>query len=156
MDNYNEVNGDLIDLAKDGHFDVIAHGCNCFCVMGAGIAPQMAEAFNCDEFPLEDKLYSGDANKLGKIDYKTLDINGKDLIVVNAYTQYGMGGKPFDYMAFEEILTDMNIKFKGKHIGLPKIGAGLAGGNWPTIKQMIIDGLTECKVTVVNYSKAWK
>ena len=47
------IDGDLIRLAKQGTFDVIAHGCNCFCTMGAGIAPQMAEAFGCDEFDME-------------------------------------------------------------------------------------------------------
>jgi hypothetical protein len=46
----------------------------------------------------------------------------------------------------------MNSEFKGKHIGLPKIGAGLAGGHWPTIKQMINDGFTDCNVTVVQFS----
>jgi O-acetyl-ADP-ribose deacetylase (regulator of RNase III) len=35
------VDGDLIKLALKGEFDVIVHGCNCFCQMGAGIAPQM-------------------------------------------------------------------------------------------------------------------
>jgi O-acetyl-ADP-ribose deacetylase (regulator of RNase III) len=39
-----EIEGDLIDLAKRGHFDVVTHGCNCFCTMGAGIAPQMVWA----------------------------------------------------------------------------------------------------------------
>jgi len=149
---YKEIKGNLITLAKEGYFDVIAHGCNCFCTMGAGIAPQMANAFNCDLFPLENAEYSGDKGKLGKIDYKTLDINGKDLTVVNAYTQYGFGGKPFDYDAFKSIVAKMNSEFKGKHIGLPKIGAGLAGGHWPTIKQMINDGFTDCNVTVVQFS----
>jgi O-acetyl-ADP-ribose deacetylase (regulator of RNase III) len=153
MVDYNEVKGDLIKLAQNGDFDVIAHGCNCFCAMGAGIAPQMADAFGCDNFPLEDIKYSGDKNKLGMIDYKTLTINDKDLTVVNAYTQYGFGGNPFDYDAFIMIVSQMNTLFKGKHIGLPKIGAGLAGGHWPSIKQIIIDGFTDCKVTVVNYSK---
>jgi len=35
------VDGDLVQMAKEGKFDVIAHGCNCFCAMGAGIAPQI-------------------------------------------------------------------------------------------------------------------
>jgi O-acetyl-ADP-ribose deacetylase (regulator of RNase III) len=153
MTHYNEVSGDLIDLAKKGNFDVIAHGCNCFCTMGAGIAPQMASAFGCDDFPLEDIKYSGVQSKLGKIDYKTLDVNGKELIVVNAYTQYGFGGKPFDYDAFEKIVFKMNHDFKGKHIGLPKIGAGLAGGNWSVIKDIIKEGFIDCKVTIVNYRK---
>jgi O-acetyl-ADP-ribose deacetylase (regulator of RNase III) len=151
MTNYNEVSGDLIDLAKKGEFDVVAHGCNCFCTMGAGIAPQMANAFGCNEFPLENQKYSGDKEKLGKIDYETLFVNNKYLTVVNAYTQYGFGGQPFDYDAFEKIVSEMNKVFKGMHIGLPKIGAGLAGGKWNVIKEMIQEGFTDCKVTVVKY-----
>jgi len=47
---YQEIEGDLIVLAKEGKFDVIAHGCNCQCIMGAGLAPQMAKAFGADKF----------------------------------------------------------------------------------------------------------
>ena len=151
----NNIKGDLIDLAKKGEFDVIAHGCNCFCTMGAGIAPQMAAAFGCDKFPLEDYKYSGDETKLGKIDYKTIKIGEKDLTVVNAYTQYGLGGNPFDYEAFTKIVDEMNIVFKGKHIGLPKIGAGLAGGSWPKISSIIENGFKDCEVTIVTYKPVY-
>ena len=47
---YNEINGDLIKLALEGKFDVIAQGCNCFCTMSAGIAPQMTKVFGCDKY----------------------------------------------------------------------------------------------------------
>jgi O-acetyl-ADP-ribose deacetylase (regulator of RNase III) len=151
MENYNEVKGDLIDLAKKGYFDVVAHGCNCFCAMGAGIAPQMAKAFGCDTFPMEASQHSGNTDKLGTFDYKVLKVDGKDLAVVNAYTQYGTGGKPFDYIAFEKIAQDMNKVFKGKHVGLPKIGAGLAGGDWKVISDIIKKEFTDCKVTIVKY-----
>jgi O-acetyl-ADP-ribose deacetylase (regulator of RNase III) len=40
-----EIKGDLIALAKQGEFDVIAHGCNCFVKMGAGIAKSIRLAF---------------------------------------------------------------------------------------------------------------
>lgn len=33
------IKGDLIQLALANEFDVIIHGCNCFCTMGKGIAP---------------------------------------------------------------------------------------------------------------------
>lgn len=36
------ITGNLIKLAINGDFDVIIHGCNCFCKMGAGIAKQIA------------------------------------------------------------------------------------------------------------------
>ena len=37
------VEGNLLDMAVNGDFDVIIHGCNCFCNMGAGIALQIME-----------------------------------------------------------------------------------------------------------------
>jgi O-acetyl-ADP-ribose deacetylase (regulator of RNase III) len=35
MINISYIDGDLIKLAKEGKFDVIAHGCNCHSTMGA-------------------------------------------------------------------------------------------------------------------------
>jgi O-acetyl-ADP-ribose deacetylase (regulator of RNase III) len=153
---YGEVKGDLIELAKDGNFDVIAHGCNCFCTMGAGIAPLMARAFGCDKFPMESPQYRGNINKLGTIDAHKVD--KYSLIVVNAYSQYHYGrnhqdgvASPIDYEALTLCMRKMNMRFKGKHIGLPKIGAGLAGGDWDRIKKIIQDEFTDCNVTVVIF-----
>ncbi len=36
-------------------------------------------------------------------------------------------------------------------IGLPKIGAGLAGGDWPRIECIVDEELADCDVTVVEY-----
>ena len=196
--NYQEIEGDLIRLAKQGTFDVITHGCNCFCQMGAGIAPQMASAFGCDEFKMEIKSYidytedgldfkvitknRGDINKLGTIDYQhqylwfehpavtepgvAYPMNSKspgqpgvkDIIVVNSYTQYNYGAnhkdgvaKPIDYEALALCMRKINKTFAGKHIGLPKIGAGLAGGDWNRIKNIIQTELKDMKVSVVIY-----
>ena len=167
---YQEIDGDLITLAKAGTFDVIAHGCNCHSTMGAGIAPQMARAFGCDRFVME--RIGSDVNKLGNIDYQTFvltkltadDIkNGNfkpELTVVNAYTQFNYGrnhadgdAKPLSYEALTLCMKKINVLFAGKHIGLPKIGAGLAGGDWERIKFIIQRELQDCQVTVVNYKK---
>jgi O-acetyl-ADP-ribose deacetylase (regulator of RNase III) len=144
----NYIDGDLITLAKQGEFDVIAHGCNCFCTMKKGIAPKIAKAFGCDKFPLEDKQYKGDASKLGKIDYKTIN----NLTVVNVYSQYDYRGvKPFNAEAFTTAMKEMNKAFAGKHIGMPLIGAGLAGGDWDQISKIIDNELKDCTVTIVRY-----
>tara|TARA_R110000822_G_scaffold11613_4_gene42252 strand:- start:1226 stop:1822 length:597 start_codon:yes stop_codon:yes gene_type:complete len=195
---YQEIEGDLIRLAKQGKFDVITHGCNCFCTMGAGIAPQMADAFGCDQFQLEttkDVMYDdngdyytvenknkGNINKLGTIDYQrqylwfdhpavieagvAVPMNSKspnqlgvkDIIVVNSYTQFKYGSnhkdgvaKPIDYEALTLCMGKINFMFKGKHIGLPKIGAGLAGGDWNRIKGIIQTQLKDMDVSVVIY-----
>lgn len=173
MTNYRIVDGDVIKLARDGKFDVIVHGCNCFCRMKRGIAPQMAEAFGADRFPLENTKYTGDIRKLGQIDIVKYcyDLDGKawnaeheealhltgtydfTLHVVNAYTQYtwDTNKKPFDYDAFKLCLRKLNHIFKGKHIGMPKIGSHLAGGVWGEIEKIIKHELKDCRVTVVNY-----
>lgn len=165
------IDGDLITLAKEGKFDVIAHGCNCLSTMGAGIAPQMAKAFGADKFEME--TWGPTIEKLGNIDYQTFVLgenaiwsledgknnrNEPELIVVNAYTQnmYGRNHSdgvlvPFDYEAFTICMRKMNHVFKGKHIGMPKIGAGLAGGNWNRIEHIINMELRDCGVTIVNY-----
>lgn len=167
MEKYKEIKGDLIALAKQGNFDVIAHGCNCFCTMGAGIAPQMARAFGANKFLKEKEEFSGDINKLGTINYERFILSAEEspsksfLFVVNAYTQYGFGSteipskstKPLDYEALTMCMRKMNHIFKGKHIGLPMIGAGLAGGVWHLIKLIIQEELRDCQVTVVIYDK---
>lgn len=160
---YQEIEGDLIKLAIEGNFDVITHGCNCHCVMGAGIAPQMAKAFGCDKFPLEGKEYSGDVRKLGAIDFKFLfpsEKHTKGLYVVNSYTQFTFGRNheggipiPLDYEALTLCLRKINHIFKGKKIGLPQIGCGLAGGDWNKVKQIIQNELIDCETTVVIFKK---
>ena len=42
---YKEMYGNLITEALFGKFDVIAHGCNCQDLQGAGIAKQMKKPF---------------------------------------------------------------------------------------------------------------
>ena len=154
---YQEIEGDLIKLAKEGTFDVITHGCNCMCNMGAGIAPQMAKAFGVDQYDLESFTRKGDINKLGQIDW-CVEREGPIPFVVNSYTQFNYGrnhtdgdAKPIDYEALTMCMRKINYKFKGKHIGLPKIGAGLAGGDWNRIKKIIQTELKDMKVSVVIY-----
>jgi len=167
MNRYKEVEGDLIKLALKGDFDVIAHGCNCFCTMGAGIAPKMAKAFECDKNELEHKSFKGDINKLGQIDFNVKTLTGGtdefnffefDLTIVNCYSQYNYGlnhadgkSKPLDYEALQLCFRKINQKFVGKKIGLPKIGCGLAGGNWAIVRKLIKAELADCDVTVVIF-----
>ena len=61
--------------------------------------------------------------------------------------------KPVDYEAIVLCMRKINHIFKGKHIGLPMIGAGLAGGSWSSIRQIIQTELKDCNVTVVIYDK---
>jgi O-acetyl-ADP-ribose deacetylase (regulator of RNase III) len=45
----------------------------------------------------------------------------------------------------------MKQRFSGKTFGMPKIGAGLAGGDWELIESIIDEELSGESVTIVNY-----
>lgn len=140
------VKGDLLKLFKDGRYDIIVHGCNCFNTMGAGIAKQIKQQFP-KAFIEDCKTKKGDLNKLGTY---TFSDN-----VVNAYTQYeyGRGKTNVDYNAIKKVFTKINEDFKGKKVGIPKIGAGLAGGDWDTIKKIINKVTPNIEIEVVQYEK---
>ncbi|MBM1634283.1 macro domain-containing protein [Sulfitobacter mediterraneus] len=143
-----KVKGDLIALAQAGAFDVIVHGCNCFCTMGAGIARGIAKTF--PEALAEDKRTGkGDRGKLGQISVAEIAQGDLRLTVVNAYTQFdwrGQGRKA-DYDAIRSSFSIIADRFAGKRIGFPMIGAGLAGGDW-----QVIEGIIEAELAGLDYT----
>lgn len=126
------VRGDLVAAAKtDPDIDVIVHGCNCFCTMGAGVAKAIASAFPKVR-EVDNATASGDRSKMGTYtSCVCAKDDGSPLTVVNAYTQYRYGrfGKHFDGEAFRSVLERFNVDFAGKTVGMPWIGCGLAGGS---------------------------
>ncbi|MDA3854977.1 MAG: macro domain-containing protein [Candidatus Woesearchaeota archaeon] len=151
---YREIKGNLITLALSGTFDVIAHGCNCFCTMGAGIAKDIRKNFK-EAYSADLQTSRSDYLKMGNYSkgYKS------DLWVINAYIQYYYGqnspgcNQSLDYEALTVCLRKINQEFFGQHIGLPQIGCGLAGGDWNKVKEIIQKELINCNVTVVIYEK---
>jgi O-acetyl-ADP-ribose deacetylase (regulator of RNase III) len=120
--------------------DVIVHGCNCLCTMGAGVAKQIAQQWP-QAATADAATKYGDTMKLGTYSVAHGKTNsGKDVFIVNLYTQYAPSGpkfSPFNYMAFEIGLKKILQDFDGKTIAMPCIGAGLAGGNWYVIEDII-------------------
>ena len=130
------VKGDLLEMGKNNEFDIIMHGCNCFTVMGAGIAAQVAQQFP-DARLADDETIKGDPGKLGTY---TVGMHGR-LVILNCYTQYGIssynGEDVFEYTAFNRVLSKIAFRFGKWRIGLPMIGMGLAGGDDDRIMPMI-------------------
>jgi len=141
------IKGDIVKLVLDGHFDVIVHGCNCFHTMNSGVAKairaQFPEVYDTDTRLTE----KGDISKLGKISITFLNRNGFSFYIVNAYTQYDYGydGKRrVDYDAIRNCFSRVAESFEDRRIAYPKIGAGLAGGDWSIISSIIdmeLDGM---------------
>ncbi len=133
-----QVKGDLIALALAGEFDVIIHGCNCFCTMGAGIARQIRDTFPL-AYEADLTSLSGDREKLGSYTKASVETQYNTLFIINGYTQYHYEGDGVlaDYDAIDTLFRQLKQKFKGLRFGYPKIGAGLANGNWDTIAKII-------------------
>lgn len=148
----NTVKGDLIKLALNGDFDLIIHGCNCFCAMDAGIAKSIK--LNFPQAYEEDlKTEKGDKNKLGTVSSVVITTEKGLLTVVNAYTQYHYAGvgRKLDYNALRKAFKAVKKSFSGKKIAYPAIGAGLAGGDWNIISKIIEEELAGEDHTFVEF-----
>jgi len=132
--------GDLLQLALGGAFDVIVHGANCQCTMGAGIAKALRERFP-EAYDADLGTVKGDRGKLGSHSCAEIVRGETRFVVVNAYTQfdYRGAGVKVDYDAIGSAFRRVKIDFSGQRIAYPRIGAGLAGGDWDRIAR-IIDG----------------
>ena len=152
------IKGDLLELAASGKAGIIVHGCNCFHVMGGGIAGALAARF--PEIPLFDKTKTklGSPQKLGswslaKVTYQRSFLGQPEKIeapftCVNFYTQF-TPGPDFIESVFIFGLKQLNIAFAGQHLWFPKIGCGIGGGNWERVEGLLLEHLKDCEVTVV-------
>jgi hypothetical protein len=101
-------------------------------------------------------------NKLGQIQasqvlvaFNQLTNRHKRLDVVNAYCQYEFSpvSKPFCTYAFTLVARKLNHAYRGKKIGLPKIGTGKGGADWAVVEFIIETEMSDCDVTIVEYNK---
>jgi O-acetyl-ADP-ribose deacetylase (regulator of RNase III) len=147
------VQGDLLHLAMEGAFDVIIHGCNCQCQMGKGIALTIKRQFP-EAYAADLATEKGDRRKLGTFSAADVERDGQSFMIVNAYTQFhwrGDGVKA-DYDAIRSVMRSIAACFPGRRIGYPKIGAGLAGGDWSIISGIIDEELADLDHTYIEFA----
>jgi O-acetyl-ADP-ribose deacetylase (regulator of RNase III) len=147
------IRGDLLQFALDGKFDVIVHGCNCQCQMGKGIALSIKQRFP-EAYAADCSTLKGGPAKLGMLSIAEIKREGRTFHVVNGYTQFHWRGKGVkaDYEAIRKVMRSVKARFAGKRIGYPKIGAGLAGGDWETIVPIIEGELADEDHMLVEYA----
>lgn len=147
------LRGDLLELALDDTFDVIIHGCNCQCQMGKGIALAIKQRFP-EAYAADCATEKGSRQKLGSFSTAKIERGGRFFIIVNAYTQFhwrGTGVKA-DYKAIRDVMRGVASAFRESRIGYPKIGAGLAGGDWSIISAIIDEELAGLDHAYVEFS----
>lgn len=156
------IKGNLINLAEEGEFDIIIHGCNCQNTMGSGIAKALRDKWP-DVYEADRQAalrWQAPVARLGNFStYTTASLKGTPLVVVNAYTQLHYlprGIDHFEYESFYLILKKLSTELGKYNFGIPFIGMGLAGGDpgriLPMIEKFAQDvSKTGGSVTLVEY-----
>lgn len=144
------VVGDIIQLAENGEFDVIIQGCNCMNTFGKGLALAIKNNYP-DAYVADCKTVKGDVNKLGTITYANV---GK-FTIVNAYTQYDyVGPMPRSSVdAIQSCMQQVKQTFSGLRLAYPRVGCGLAGGDWQVVYPIILNALEGEDQTFVDYDE---
>jgi O-acetyl-ADP-ribose deacetylase (regulator of RNase III) len=149
---------------------ILIHGCNAQGVMGAGVA--LAIRKDCPElYNAYRKWCKNTENKLGMIlwFYCRTGKHLKHKQVANAITQEFYGKRQGRYISYRAIRQAMNtLDIKVQHdiaerefwdepilptdiqVAMPKIGAGLAGGDWNIIAKIIEEELTHAQPVVYS------
>lgn len=131
------INGDLFE---DDH-DIIAHGVNCSGGFGSGIAGIITERYPWVRQRYFDK-FDKNGWKLGEVQFVVPNSSMVLPIIANVATQqkFGYDGKKYvTYTAIEKGMTTV-IQYAydaGLDVALPKIGCGLAGGNWEKVLSIL-------------------
>lgn len=140
--------GNIFD-SKEYH---IAHGCNCSGGFGSGVAKEIAIRYpNVRERYLHRHNTSG--WKLGEVQFVTVG-EGETRTIANCGTQERYGkpdeGPYISYPAIRAVIKQLVVAWPDG-FAIPKIGAGLAGGNWDIISEIINEesGSTEVRVYVL-------
>lgn len=134
----NYIKGDIFST----DCDIICHGVNCSGGFGSGIAGQIAK-----KYPMVREAYlekfKTEGWKLGDVQWIKPDQDWKRIFANCATQQYYKGfpgidpklSRFVDYSAIVDCMTQVNTfaKATNKTIAMPKIGAGLGGGNWDEI-----------------------
>lgn len=143
------VKGDLFDV-KSG---IIAHCVNCRGAFGSGVAGQIAKLYPGAKTAYI-MVHERSGWQLGKIQFIQVTAN-PDLIIANVAGQddYGTDRVQVDYSALA-IGLEKVFKFaelEDLPVALPKIGCGLAGGNWETVERIITTLLMKYPISVTIY-----
>lgn len=132
------IRGDLFQTDAK----IIAHGCNCSGGFGRGIAgiirakyPMARDAYM--------KKYHAEGWELGDMQ---LVKTKEEIAILNCGTQqrYTGQGKGFCYLdyrgfkeAMEEVFKFAELNVYGTIVAIPRIGAGLAGGDWDRLYDIL-------------------
>jgi O-acetyl-ADP-ribose deacetylase (regulator of RNase III) len=155
------VTGDATDPQGDG-IKFIVHCCNNLGIWGAGFVLAVSK-----RWPKAEAAYRtwdaecrarGETLPLGQVQLVEVE---PDIWVFNLIGQEGVGPKrdgtpPINYHAIHQglFIVENAAKIVGASVHMPRMGAGLAGGDWNRIEQIIVEELCVRGVEVTVYDLA--
>lgn len=135
----NYLIGDATKPIKTGNKRIIAHICNDKGGWGAGFVLALSK-----RWVLPEQMYRSipiTELKLGNVQFVPVE---DDIMVANMIAQHGYktnanGKPPIRYGALADALRKVNKKALELNatVHMPRIGSGLAGGDWLVIEQLI-------------------
>jgi O-acetyl-ADP-ribose deacetylase (regulator of RNase III) len=140
--------GNLLDTSlpvyKDNDYNIIVHGCNAQGVMGSGVALGVKQKWPgaFEEYHAFVRNFTGSQSELlGKV--IPYAIEEENLLIANAITQVNFGKDGKRYVSYSAVNTSFNSiaqiasGFRSVAVHYPLIGAGLGGGDWAIISDII-------------------
>jgi O-acetyl-ADP-ribose deacetylase (regulator of RNase III) len=134
MGTFNLIRGDLFETARP----IIAHSVNCRGGFGSGVAGQIAKIY-----PKVRREYLAKYAKLGWSlgECQIVWINRfREVANLAIQEEYGHDGRLYaDYEAIRLAfcLLMEHAAYWGRGVALPKIGCGLAGGDWAAVEPIL-------------------
>lgn len=138
-------------------YSVICHCCNALGAWGKGFVVPLGQ-----KYPIAREKYlkfikmTKEENRLGSVSFAKATDN---IIVANIIGQYNIypkeGKIPLDYEALEKGFRSVIEMFQTNNIPLtvhmPKIGCGLAGGDWNRVEEIIKNTFISSNIEVYVY-----
>lgn len=142
--------GDLLEAPED----IIAHGCNAVGGFGSGVAGQIAKKYPEAKYSYKNEHEYGSL-QLGYIDVVTIRENLKvQKRIINCVTQQEYLPRGICHANYDAINECMlKVKRYAKAMGnlsiaIPKIGCGLAGGDWQIVEKILEVVFYDYNITV--------
>ena len=128
----NDITGDLFEGLSKG--DVIAHGCNCFGVMGAGVAKAVR-----DKFPKNFDRYKGLCDDRTFRPGGLMYFNENGIGIYNLGTQWKPGADAHIVNVRESVKEMVRFAaFRDQWtIRTVRLGCGIGGLDWADVKPVL-------------------
>ena len=145
--------GNVLDALDNGDVDIVAHGVNCMGGFGSGIAGEIAIRYPIVRTHYIQQYFGQMGWQLSQIQFIHIDEDPHGKIIANCATQYAYGKSSFchaDYKAISSVMQKLYLKCASEKrvLGIPLIGAGLAGGDWKIIERIISEIFTNYDINV--------